>query len=106
LSLEEDRLVRGEEGERDRLLSAARQRDVRGDPGSGTTRGDVAGRRACPPRSPAGEDDRRLAGVDLDLLARCNYRLAWSILLNDVDAADATQDAFVAAWRQLPRLRD
>jgi RNA polymerase sigma-70 factor, ECF subfamily len=36
---------------------------------------------------------------------RC-YRLAWSILLNDDDAADATQDAFVAAWRQLPRLRD
>jgi hypothetical protein len=38
-------------------------------------------------------------------LDRC-YRLAWSILLNDADAADATQDAFVAAWRQLPRLRD
>lgn len=36
---------------------------------------------------------------------RC-YRLAWSILLNDADAADATQDAFVAAWRKLPRLRD
>lgn len=38
-------------------------------------------------------------------LDRC-YRLAWSILANDADAADATQDAFVAAWRQLPRLRD
>lgn len=36
---------------------------------------------------------------------RC-YRLAWSILGNDADAADATQDAFVAAWRALPRLRD
>ena len=36
---------------------------------------------------------------------RC-YRLAWSILSNDADAADATQDAFVSAWRQLPRLRD
>ena len=36
---------------------------------------------------------------------RC-YRLAWAILLNDADAADATQDAFVLAWRQLPRLRD
>ena len=36
---------------------------------------------------------------------RC-YRLAWSILSNDADAADATQDALVAAWRQLPRLRD
>ena len=36
---------------------------------------------------------------------RC-YRLAWTILGNDEDAADATQDGFVAAWRQLPRLRD
>jgi RNA polymerase sigma-70 factor (ECF subfamily) len=36
---------------------------------------------------------------------RC-YRLAWSILSNDADAADATQDALVAAWRQLPRLRE
>jgi RNA polymerase sigma-70 factor, ECF subfamily len=36
---------------------------------------------------------------------RC-YRLAWSILSNDADAADATQEALVAAWKQLPRLRD
>jgi RNA polymerase sigma-70 factor, ECF subfamily len=36
---------------------------------------------------------------------RC-YRLAWSILSNDADAADSTQDALVSAWRQLPRLRD
>jgi RNA polymerase sigma-70 factor (ECF subfamily) len=36
---------------------------------------------------------------------RC-YRLAWTILRNDADAADATQEAFVAAWRELPRLRD
>lgn len=36
---------------------------------------------------------------------RC-FRLAWSILSNDADAADAMQDALVAAWRQLPRLRD
>jgi RNA polymerase sigma-70 factor (ECF subfamily) len=36
---------------------------------------------------------------------RC-YRLAWSILSNDADAADATQDALVSAWRQLPSLRD
>jgi RNA polymerase sigma-70 factor (ECF subfamily) len=40
-----------------------------------------------------------------DRLDRC-YRLAWSILGNDADAADATQEAFVSAWRQLPRLRD
>jgi RNA polymerase sigma-70 factor (ECF subfamily) len=36
---------------------------------------------------------------------RC-YRLAFSILSNDADAADATQDALVSAWRQLPRLRN
>jgi RNA polymerase sigma-70 factor, ECF subfamily len=44
-------------------------------------------------------------GLVAQRIDRC-YRLAWSILLNDADAADATQDAFVAAWRQLPRLRD
>jgi RNA polymerase sigma-70 factor (ECF subfamily) len=38
-------------------------------------------------------------------LDRC-YRLAWSIVLNDSDAADAIQDALLSAWRQLPRLRD
>lgn len=38
-------------------------------------------------------------------LDRC-YRLAYSVLGHDADAADATQDAFVSAWRQLPRLRD
>lgn len=38
-------------------------------------------------------------------LDRC-YRLAYSILGNQADAADATQDAVVSAWRQLPRLRD
>jgi RNA polymerase sigma-70 factor, ECF subfamily len=38
-------------------------------------------------------------------LDRC-YRLAYSILGNEADAADATQEAAVSAWRQLPRLRD
>jgi RNA polymerase sigma-70 factor (ECF subfamily) len=38
-------------------------------------------------------------------LDRC-FRLAWSILSNDADAADAMQDALVSAWRQIPRLRD
>src|SRR4029079_10437776 len=38
-------------------------------------------------------------------IARC-YRFAVSILPNDADAADATQDALVSAWRQLPRLAD
>jgi RNA polymerase sigma-70 factor (ECF subfamily) len=38
-------------------------------------------------------------------LTRC-YRIAWSILLNEADAADAVQDGFVLAWRDLARLRD
>jgi len=38
-------------------------------------------------------------------LDRC-FRLAWSILSNDADAADAMQDALVSAWGQIPRLRD
>jgi len=33
-------------------------------------------------------------------------RIARAILGNDADAGDATQDAFVSAWRELPRLRD
>ena len=38
-------------------------------------------------------------------LDRC-YRLAFAILGNESDAADATQEGMVAAWRQLRRLRD
>jgi RNA polymerase sigma-70 factor (ECF subfamily) len=55
-------------------------------------------------RAAAGE----IAAFDALLVARMDrcYRLAWSILANEADAADATQDAFVAAWRELPRLRD
>jgi RNA polymerase sigma-70 factor (ECF subfamily) len=34
------------------------------------------------------------------------YRLSLAIVANEADARDATQEAFVAAWRQLPRLRD
>jgi RNA polymerase sigma-70 factor (ECF subfamily) len=34
------------------------------------------------------------------------YRLASAILGSEADAADATQNALVAAWRELPRLRD
>jgi RNA polymerase sigma-70 factor, ECF subfamily len=50
--------------------------------------------------------DAAAFGVLVDgRIDRC-YRLAWSILSNDADAADATQDALLAAWRQLPRLRD
>jgi RNA polymerase sigma-70 factor, ECF subfamily len=34
------------------------------------------------------------------------YRTAFAILGRDADAQDATQEAFVAAWRRLPSLRD
>jgi RNA polymerase sigma-70 factor (ECF subfamily) len=34
------------------------------------------------------------------------FRIARAILAGDADARDATQDAFVQAWRELPRLRD
>jgi len=34
------------------------------------------------------------------------YRLALAITGNEADAADATQDAFVAAWKQIRSLKD
>ncbi len=34
------------------------------------------------------------------------FRTALAILGNDADARDATQDAFVSAWRAFPKLRD
>jgi RNA polymerase sigma-70 factor, ECF subfamily len=44
----------------------------------------------------------RLAAARIDR----SYRLAAAILRSEADARDAVQEAFVAAWRQLPRLRD
>lgn len=34
------------------------------------------------------------------------YRMAWAVTRSEADARDATQDACVLAWRELPRLRD
>lgn len=34
------------------------------------------------------------------------FRTAWSIVGNEADARDATQDACLSAWRELPRLRE
>jgi RNA polymerase sigma-70 factor (ECF subfamily) len=48
------------------------------------------------------------AAFDLLLRPRLDrlYRLAYSITRNESDARDATQDACVLAWRELPRLRE
>jgi RNA polymerase sigma-70 factor (ECF subfamily) len=43
-----------------------------------------------------------LLAVRLDGL----FRTAWAILGSEPDARDATQDACLSIWRQLPRLRD
>lgn len=34
------------------------------------------------------------------------FRSAWAIVGNEADARDATQEACLSAWRELPRLRD
>lgn len=68
-------------------------------------------------RAPAGEADLeyvRLAqrgdAAAFDRLAAARidreFRLASAILRSDADARDAVQEALIAAWRQLPRLRD
>ena len=43
-----------------------------------------------------------LVGPRIDRL----FRMAVAITRNEADARDAVQDACVAAWRELPRLRD
>ena len=55
----------------------------------------------------------RAAGGDVDafealVAARLNraFRTASAILGSEADAYDVVQDAFVATWRHLPRLRD
>jgi RNA polymerase sigma-70 factor (ECF subfamily) len=55
-------------------------------------------------RAAAGDRDAfdRVIRSRLDRL----YRLAFAITRNEPDARDATQDACVLAWRELPRLRD
>jgi RNA polymerase sigma-70 factor, ECF subfamily len=55
-------------------------------------------------RARAGDADafERLIEARLDRA----YRMALAILRTDWDARDACQDAFVSAWRELPRLRD
>ena len=83
------------------LRSTSRGRRGCGDEGG--ERGGVNRRRARSARARTGDAAAFEVLVD-SRIDRC-YRLAWSILSNDADAADATQDALVSAWRQLSRLR-
>jgi RNA polymerase sigma-70 factor (ECF subfamily) len=50
--------------------------------------------------------DHEAFGSLVELTSEHAYRIARAILGNDEDAWDATQDAFVRAWRELPTLRD
>src|SRR5258705_2257130 len=60
----------------------------------------------------AGEVDRAMHGDHdafaglIGTAANRMYALACLILRNSDRAEDATQEAFVRAWRELPRLRD
>jgi len=53
----------------------------------------------------AGGDAAAFDAIVESRIERC-HRLAYAIVGNEADAADAIQDAFVLAWRALPRLRD
>jgi RNA polymerase sigma-70 factor (ECF subfamily) len=63
-------------------------------------------------RSPARVVERARTGdkAAFEVLVACwvepAFRIALSILGNEADARDATQDAFLAAWRRLRQLRD
>lgn len=50
--------------------------------------------------------DRRAFGQLIRVRTPASFRLAAAILGDNALAVDATQNAFVAAWRELPRLRD
>lgn len=50
--------------------------------------------------------DKFAFGKLVSLETQEGYRLSYGVLRNRVDAEDALQDAFLLAWRHLPRLRD
>ena len=50
--------------------------------------------------------DKMAFGQLVELRVDRAYRIARAIVGNDADARDATQDAFLDAWRQRTRLRD
>ena len=54
----------------------------------------------------AREGDKFAFGKLVSMESQEGYRLSYGVLRNRVDAEDALQDAFLRAWRHLPRLRD
>ena len=50
--------------------------------------------------------DAEAFGRLVDLHGPSTYRLCYAILRSPTEAEDAAQEAFVRAWRELPRLRD
>ena len=54
----------------------------------------------------ARDGDRDAFEALLDRWLEPSLRTAYAIIGNETDARDATQDAFLQAWRELPRLRD
>jgi RNA polymerase sigma-70 factor (ECF subfamily) len=64
----------------------------------------VVARGALVERARAGDREAFEALVERWLVP--SLRTAYAIIGNEADARDATQDAFLRAWRELPRLRD
>jgi RNA polymerase sigma-70 factor (ECF subfamily) len=62
------------------------------------------GETALVQRASRGDHEAFAALVDARLAA--TFRTAFAILGNESDARDATQDAFLRAWRNLPELRE
>jgi len=54
----------------------------------------------------AGRGDRHAFAALVEMETTTAFRLAFAILGSHADAEDATQDAFIRAWRDLPSLRD
>jgi RNA polymerase sigma-70 factor (ECF subfamily) len=54
----------------------------------------------------ARDGDRDAFEALLERWLEPSLRTAYAIIGNETDARDATQDAFLRAWRELPRLRD
>jgi RNA polymerase sigma-70 factor (ECF subfamily) len=54
----------------------------------------------------AARGDSRAFEMLVSTRAEPAFRIARAILGNESDARDATQDAFMSVWRELPRLRD